>query len=171
MVQMDKQRTWQVLGNFLHNARHFIWEKGKGKIIVKVVCDKDGPGYDVTDTLGLINPEDMPYLFDRFFSRRKGGSGLGLAYNKDAMHEQKGTISASCKKDVHTTFHVRYKPAPPPAASQASDKPKTSSDNEGAKEQQQGTQENKQRDVAPTTPPSIATGSVAKLIKNQRRKE
>ena len=89
-----------------------------GKVMIRVVKDKEGCGYDFIDTLGLIDPEDMPYLFDRFFSRRKGGSGLGLSYNKDAMKGQKGTISASSKKGVHTTFHVRFRPlaATPPSA-------------------------------------------------------
>ncbi|MEM7495952.1 MAG: HAMP domain-containing sensor histidine kinase, partial [Myxococcota bacterium] len=114
-AELDEAVTWQVLGNLLHNARHFVREKKRGKIIIKVVRDKDGPGYDVTDTLGLIEREDMEHLFDRFFSRRKGGSGLGLSYNRDVMRQQQGSITASCKKDEHTTFHVRFRPAGQPS--------------------------------------------------------
>ncbi|MEM7496284.1 MAG: hypothetical protein AAF471_09365, partial [Myxococcota bacterium] len=38
-AELDEAVTWQVLGNLLHNARHFVREKKRGKIIIKVVRD------------------------------------------------------------------------------------------------------------------------------------
>ena len=40
-------------------------------------------------------PELLPHIFDRFFSTRKGGAGIGLSLAKEIVTLHKGTISAS----------------------------------------------------------------------------
>ena len=56
----------------------------RGKAIVRI-CD-DGEG---------IAPELLPHIFDRFFSTRKGGAGIGLSLAKEIVSLHKGTITAS----------------------------------------------------------------------------
>jgi len=50
---------------------------------IRVVVTDDGPG---------IPSSDLPRLFDPFFTRRKGGSGLGLALVHRAVQEHQGAI-------------------------------------------------------------------------------
>ena len=42
-----------------------------------------------------IAPELLPHIFDRFYSTRKGGAGIGLSLAKEIVSLHKGTISAS----------------------------------------------------------------------------
>jgi len=46
----------------------------------------------VTDNGSGINPDDMEKIFEPYFSRRPGGSGLGLALVKRIIEEHNGTI-------------------------------------------------------------------------------
>ncbi|MNC58142.1 Sensor protein SrrB [compost metagenome] len=61
-----------------------------------------------------IPPEDLPYIFDRFYKADKarvrgesGGTGLGLAIVKNIVESHHGTVSASSKLGEGTTFTLR----------------------------------------------------------------
>ena len=56
----------------------------RGKAVVRIHDDGEG-----------IAPELLPHIFDRFFSTRKGGAGIGLSLAKEIVLLHKGTISAS----------------------------------------------------------------------------
>lgn len=42
-----------------------------------------------------IAPELLPHIFDRFFSTRKDGIGIGLSLAKEIVSLHKGTICAA----------------------------------------------------------------------------
>ena len=46
----------------------------------------------VSDTGPGVAPEDVPKIFDPFYTRRKGGSGLGLAVVHRAVAAHEGTV-------------------------------------------------------------------------------
>ena len=60
-----------------------------------------------------IEPEMLPYVFDRFYrsdpsrSRRTGGTGLGLAICKAIVERAEGTIAIASEPGVGTTVIVR----------------------------------------------------------------
>src|ERR1700692_3367848 len=60
-----------------------------------------------------IDPELLPYVFDRFYrsdpsrSRRTGGTGLGLAICKAIVERAQGTITITSKLGSGTTVWVR----------------------------------------------------------------
>jgi signal transduction histidine kinase len=66
----------------------------------------------VTDTGSGIAPEDLPYVFDRFYradkSRQRTGSesGLGLAIAKSLVEAHGGSISVESRLGEGTTFTV-----------------------------------------------------------------
>ncbi|MDK2799049.1 MAG: two-component system, OmpR family, sensor histidine kinase CssS [Clostridiales bacterium] len=37
---------------------------------------------------------DLPHIFDRFYKRKRGEFGLGLAISKDIIKKHKGNITA-----------------------------------------------------------------------------
>jgi len=60
-----------------------------------------------------IDPELLPYVFDRFYrsdpsrSRRTGGTGLGLAICKAIVERAEGTIKIASEQGAGTTVLVR----------------------------------------------------------------
>ena len=97
-VELDPQRTEQVIGNLIGNALRYIPEGSKIWLTlektaesVSLCVNDNGPG---------VSNEDLPYLFDRFWrkdksrSRSSGGTGLGLAISKQLVEAQGGTIEA-----------------------------------------------------------------------------
>ncbi len=97
-LEVDPQRTEQVIGNLIGNAIRYIPEGSKIWLTlekttesVRISVNDNGPG---------VPNEDIPFLFDRFWrkdksrSRANGGTGLGLAIAKQLIEAQGGTITA-----------------------------------------------------------------------------
>lgn len=83
--QLRKAFT-NLLSNALRHAESFVKFSCKtesGKIII-VVSD-DGGG---------INEEDLPCVFERFYTGRKGNTGIGLALTKEIIKLHGGEITA-----------------------------------------------------------------------------
>jgi signal transduction histidine kinase len=95
-VYMDAPLVGRVLANMLSNAlRH---TSAGGAIRVTVALKDEHVHAQITNTGEPIPPEDLPYLFDRFYrgeksrSRATGGSGLGLAIAKGIVEAHGGHI-------------------------------------------------------------------------------
>ena len=91
LVNCDEVQLRRAFSNIIINALRYAKEEirieckaDRGKAIVRI-CD-DGEG---------IAPELLPHIFDRFFSTRKGGAGIGLSLAKEIVSLHKGTIRAA----------------------------------------------------------------------------
>jgi len=80
-----------------------------------------GARIEVSDTGEGIPPEDLPYIFDRFWrgdrSRTRsglgsGGSGLGLAITRQLVRAHGGRISVESTLGQGTTFTIELPPSP-----------------------------------------------------------
>jgi signal transduction histidine kinase len=60
----------------------------------------------VADTGQGIPPDDLPHIFEPFYSRRPGGSGLGLAVVYRVVQEHGGTLEVRSTPGAGTTFTV-----------------------------------------------------------------
>jgi two-component system, sporulation sensor kinase E len=60
----------------------------------------------VTDTGCGISAENLPCLFEPFFTTRQGGTGLGLHLTRRIVMEHQGSISAESTLGNGTTFHL-----------------------------------------------------------------
>jgi two-component system sensor histidine kinase ChvG len=87
-------RLESALRNVLDNAATFTGECGAVRVAiaeregaVEVAVEDDGPG---------IAPEDLPRVFDRFFTTRgaRDGTGLGLAITRAVVEAHGGTVRA-----------------------------------------------------------------------------
>ena len=104
----DTDRLEQVFNNLLDNAIKNSPAKGEvivngrrcgtGSIEIRVI--DDGPG---------IPPEQVPFVFDRFYQAGgiRTGVGLGLAIAKEIVAAHGGTIEASSTPGAGTEFIVR----------------------------------------------------------------
>ncbi len=97
-VWIDSDRITQVLNNLIGNALRYTPENGTIKIalsgtaqLVQIAVSDSGPG---------IEPDALPFIFDRFYradksrSRVSGGSGLGLAIVKQLVEAHGGKVNA-----------------------------------------------------------------------------
>ena len=97
-LELDPQRTEQVIGNLIGNALRYIPEGSKIWLILEKTAE--GVSLCVNDNGPGVSDEDLPFLFDRFWrkdksrTRASGGTGLGLAIAKQLIEAQGGIISA-----------------------------------------------------------------------------
>jgi two-component system OmpR family sensor kinase/two-component system sensor histidine kinase BaeS len=100
-VWIDSDRITQVLNNLIGNALRYTPKDGTITVgvapapgltnTVQVSVANTGPG---------IDPEALPFVFDRFYrsdksrSRASGGSGLGLAIVKQLVEAHGGKVEA-----------------------------------------------------------------------------
>jgi signal transduction histidine kinase len=101
-VMVDAGRITQVLNNLLGNALRFTPQDGK--IILGAGISPISPGFiqvSVTDTGPGIDPDDLRYIFDRFYradqsrAHASGGSGLGLAIVKQLVEAHGGQVNVN----------------------------------------------------------------------------
>lgn len=98
LVHGDANRLQQVMWNLLINAIKFTPNAGR----VEVRLQRRGALVEikVSDTGQGIDPEVLPYIFDRFrqadnsYQRKHGGLGLGLAIVRHIVELHGGRVSA-----------------------------------------------------------------------------
>lgn len=107
MIMGDRQQLWRVLQNIVYNALEFT--PMDGTISMTLGLEQQLAALTITDTGSGIAPDDLPYIFDRFFSRRQegGGSGLGLYIVRTIVQEHDGKVSAKSCPGEGTSFTVR----------------------------------------------------------------
>jgi signal transduction histidine kinase len=76
MIKCDRDRIVQVLSNLVGNAVKFT--QPGGTITVGVERSDNHVGFEVRDTGEGIAPEQVPFLFDRFWRGHTRGKGAGL---------------------------------------------------------------------------------------------
>lgn len=110
-LNADADRLSQVLNNLVANAMRYT-QRG-GYIRLKAAPTSTGVTLIVEDTGSGIPPEDLPYVFDRFWkaeksrSRHEGtGSGLGLAIARQLVHAHGGTIRVESELEQGTRFTI-----------------------------------------------------------------
>ncbi|MER5943613.1 HAMP domain-containing sensor histidine kinase [Streptomyces sp. NPDC001928] len=120
-LDADPVRMRQALGNLVSNAlRH---TPAGGTVTLAARCDADDVVLDVTDTGTGIAPEDLPYVFDRFWraeksrSRRTGGSGLGLPIVRHLVAAHGGAVDAASEPGAGSVFTLRLPGAAEPDGS------------------------------------------------------
>lgn len=98
-VYGDPERLQQVIWNLLVNGIKFTPEGGK--IVLNMQAQGDKVILKVSDTGIGIDPEVVPFLFDRFRQaegsnrRRHGGLGLGLAIVRHLVELHGGSVTAA----------------------------------------------------------------------------
>ena len=112
---VDPDQLEQVFLNIIINAAYAM-EKGGGTLtVVTDWLDDDQPAtasIAFTDTGAGIPPENMPHLFEPFFTTRPPGqgTGLGLYVCRNVVEKHGGRIEVESQVGQGSTFHV-YLPA------------------------------------------------------------
>lgn len=98
-MSIDRDKIEQAVINVLQNSIDVLPEGGKIGVrtkyapgsnrLVSIEVDDNGPG---------IADEDLPYVFDPFFSNKKKGTGLGLWNVKKVIEAHGGTVGIATKR-------------------------------------------------------------------------
>ena len=103
-INVNEDGITQVLLNLFYNAIEAMDTEGTLTIqteyvpeteIVHVRVQDDGPG---------ISPEDIPMLFDPFYTTKQKGTGLGLYISQKILAEHRGSIEIDANIEVGTAF-------------------------------------------------------------------
>ncbi len=104
-------RIGRVLANLVSNALRHTPAGGR----VTITASRQGPDLliRVTDTGEGIQPEDLPYVFERFYrgeksrNRSTGGAGLGLAIARSLVELHGGQIGVKSQAGDGTEVWFR----------------------------------------------------------------
>ena len=103
----DADMLQQVVLNLVTNARDAL--AGGGAITIVSRLREEGlVELVVADTGPGIAPEDLPRVFDPFFSTKPTGTGLGLAITHGIMNEHRGTIDVESVPGQGTRFILTF---------------------------------------------------------------
>lgn len=98
MARADPDLLSQALHNLIDNALKYTPEGGK--VTVDVAPDGAALRVAVANTGEGIAPDDLPFIFERFYrgeksrSRESGGAGIGLAIVKEVARVHGGQVGA-----------------------------------------------------------------------------
>jgi two-component system, OmpR family, sensor histidine kinase VicK len=99
LVYADKDRIQQVISNLLNNAHKFT-ENGKITVkIKKTENDNKQVKISVHDEGKGIDKEILPRLYEKFVTKSRTGTGLGLYISKNIVESHRGTIRGYNNKD------------------------------------------------------------------------
>jgi len=106
-VLLDPVLIHQALVNILNNAYQFT--SPGGCIEIEGYVDCKTMVIEIKDSGKGISQENLPYIFEPFFSTRKecGGCGLGLAITKKIIERHYGSIYVDSKADKETVFTIK----------------------------------------------------------------
>ena len=110
-IRVDPARLRQVLLNLLINAAQ-VSEAGTQIVVEGRPDDAGGYMLSVTDRGPGVSADDRERIFEPFFSKRSGGSGLGLAVSQGIVRAHGGTITVSDSEGDGATFLIRLPGAP-----------------------------------------------------------
>jgi two-component system NtrC family sensor kinase len=111
-VRGNAGQLQQVFVNLLLNAAQAM--HSEGRILVRTAPSPDGTSVvaSVEDTGCGISPDDLERLFEPFFTKRQGGTGLGLYVTYSIVERHGGRIHVESEPGRGTTFRITLPAAP-----------------------------------------------------------
>jgi signal transduction histidine kinase len=91
-VFLDSRQVYQVLLNIFANAEEAMSGGGDLKISTAACPDHEKISVTIQDSGKGIPPENLPKVFDRFFTTKETGLGLGLAIVKKIVEAHEGEV-------------------------------------------------------------------------------
>ena len=111
VVQADKDKIVQAIGNIVQNAWRYTPEGGEFRVHADSDKEKNMISFIFSNTCEEFPKEDVGLIFERFYradksrSRESGGAGIGLAIAKALVEAHGGEVGASYDEGV---IHVRF---------------------------------------------------------------
>ena len=108
IVLGDKDQLLRTFNNLLKNAIEATEGKEKGVIRIKIINDLKFAFVEVEDNGKGIDDELQDKIFVPNFTTKSSGTGLGLAFVKQAIENAGGTIHFNSMANAGTTFYLSF---------------------------------------------------------------
>ena len=106
MAWIDLAQAERVVVNIIFNAVQAMPEGGSISVGTGLNSESGFVRITIGDTGCGIPPENLPHLFDPFYSTRPKGTGLGLAIAHEIVQAHGGHIEVESTVGQGTTFHI-----------------------------------------------------------------
>jgi len=107
MVLADPMQLKQALLNIYLNARQAIEGEGMIDVTIEPVGkDANFVRVGIADTGKGIDEDDLERVFEPFFTRKKGGTGLGLTITQRIIEAHQGRIAIQRRKPRGTLVEI-----------------------------------------------------------------
>jgi len=93
-----------IVSNLVRNALEAL--DGAGTIAVSLAIEDDRFALTVADDGPGMHRHTLEHAFERYFTTKDSGTGLGLAMIRDTVDELGGRIEVSSQRGVGTTFEI-----------------------------------------------------------------
>ena len=103
-VPINSLKMQQILLNLLRNALQAMPDGGR--LCCRIYGGPSELVLEIKDTGHGIKPEDVPHIFDPFFTRRTSGTGLGLWIVFRLVQSMKGTVEVESEPGFGALFRV-----------------------------------------------------------------
>ena len=106
-IRADRVQLQQVVLNLLLNACEAMTasDASERQLLITSKLENGAVRMSVTDRGGGIPEEKLEQVFERFFTTKKEGMGLGLSICRSIINEHEGKIWATKNADCGATFH------------------------------------------------------------------
>jgi len=103
----DRVQLQQVICNLIKNSidsMRSVRNRPRELLIATSNLHGDSVGVLVRDTGHGVEPDKLDYIFDRFYSTKAEGFGIGLSISRSIIQNHHGQLWATINQDVGMTF-------------------------------------------------------------------
>jgi len=111
LVFLDPAQIKQVILNIISNAIHATGPGGQVEITSHVDLEENMLVINIKDNGPGIPPEQLPKIFDPFYTTKEQGTGLGLTLSQRIIEGHGGKIKVSSRVGEGSCFSI-YLPLP-----------------------------------------------------------
>jgi two-component system, NtrC family, sensor kinase len=106
-IEIERNELLDTFTNIIKNALDAMPEGGRLSLETLLGANRKYLEIVISDTGTGIRPENLPKIFDLFFTTKPGGMGFGLWKDKAFLKRIGGDIDVTSTVDQGTTFIIR----------------------------------------------------------------
>lgn len=106
MLTIKKFQIRRVFKNLVHNALQAMSNGGLLSLAIALNETENTVTITLKDSGIGINPENLPHVFEPYFSTKAGSSGIGLSICRSVIEQHGGTIEVESEIGRGTTFTI-----------------------------------------------------------------
>jgi PAS domain S-box-containing protein len=107
VIQADPDKLKIAFLNIIINAIEAM-EDGKGRLMIVLEDDEQAWEVKITDNGIGISEEDLPRLFEPYFTVKRNGLGLGLSATFNILQAHNAVVEVTSVPNVGTTFSIQF---------------------------------------------------------------